>query len=124
MTECQGPSGPYTLPGNEPCPGIGTYDPGLLTPGGYVPGYILNNLGSPGAPARTIARGEVATVQNSAWPEALQRFFAWFSSAEHWKGIGLLVAAGVLGIVGLVIWSGHGGDTVRVATQTGMRMAA
>ena len=62
------------------------------------------------------------TVNNATggWTAA-QHFFTWFSSPDHWKGVGLIVAASVLGIVGLVLWTGKGQDVVRVSTTTGMR---
>ena len=83
-------------------------------PGGQsVAGYTASQAGT----------AVQQTISNAApgWAAA-QRFFTWFSNADHWKGVGLILAAGVLGIVGLVLWTGKGSDAVKVSTTTGARI--
>ena len=84
-------------------------------PGGQsVAGYTASQAGTAAQQA----------ISNAApgWAAA-QHFFTWFGNADHWKGVGLILAAAVLGVVGLVLWTGKGGDAVKVSTTTGARIA-
>lgn len=101
MTECQGPSGPYTLPGNEPCPQ--GYNPGLITPGGYLSGQALN---APGQIPATTASGYSAAAQNALGSLIPSNLTDWLGNSSNWKHLGLLLAGAVLIILGAQFFMG------------------
>ena len=116
-----------TVSVNGPCPpGMLPETSGINQGPGIVPGQGLLPGGE--VPATPFTPSTDITGQSGKpldW-SSLQKAFNWFSGtsgADHWKGIGLLVAATVLGIFGLVLWTGKGGDAVKVSTATGKRLA-
>ena len=114
-----------TVTVNGPCPpGMLPETSGINQGPGIVPGQGLLPGGE--IPATPVTPSTDITGQSGKpldW-SSLQKAFAWFGNADHWKGVGLILAAAVLGIVGLVLWTGKGSEAVKVSTTTGARIAA
>ena len=116
------PAVPFWSPQND-CP------PGTITTPvqpGTSGGNIINQ--GAGAVGGAVSSGVQAGVNQAIGTnfQSAGKAFDWFSGtsgADHWKGVGLILAATVLGIVGLVLWTGKGGDAVKVSTTTGARIA-
>lgn len=56
------------------------------------------------------------------WTKSLSKMLDFLAKTDSWKGIGLMAGAVVLAIVGVVLWTGHGRETVQVSTTTGKRI--
>ena len=110
----------------------------VWVPGNTCPAPLIISPVQPGAPGGNpvnIAAGDISGAVSSGVQKGVQaatgqtfpdfsKLFNWFSGstgADHWKGIGLLAAAAVLGIVGVMLWTGKGEQAIKVSTTTGMR---
>lgn len=102
---------------------VGSSDKGC-NPGdrqwGSIPGLPNPSAGALGSAAGSAASGAAGAVAGSLLPKSITDKL---SSASTWKGIGLMLVAGVLVLVG-VVFLVSGSSSGRVATQTGERMAA
>ena len=113
------------LPNGVPCPaGLidGGPDSGQAPITSDTGGLPLPSFGLPTTQqAQPNSSGQNSILGVNVLPQSGVNALNWFSDANHWKGIGLLAAAVVLGIVGVILWTGRGEQTIKVSTTTGMR---